>query len=92
LGTAATTGLLYQPRKIGDGDCEEIGGMKCMYIYIYIAKDLSASLVFTGLSFRMTTVYVFKHLPVIKENIFFYSNSRSRDSAVGIATGYRLDD
>jgi hypothetical protein len=28
LGTAATTGLLYQPRKIGDGDCEEIGGMK----------------------------------------------------------------
>jgi hypothetical protein len=28
LGTAATTGLLYQPRKIGDGDCGEIGGMK----------------------------------------------------------------
>jgi hypothetical protein len=28
LGTAATTGLLYQPRMIGDGDCEEIGGMK----------------------------------------------------------------
>jgi hypothetical protein len=22
------TGLLYQPRMIGDGDCEEIGGMK----------------------------------------------------------------
>jgi hypothetical protein len=28
LGTAATTGLLYQPGMIDDGDCEEIGGMK----------------------------------------------------------------
>jgi hypothetical protein len=28
LGTAATTGLLYQPRMIGDGVCGEIGGMK----------------------------------------------------------------
>jgi hypothetical protein len=28
LGTAATTGLLYQSRMIGDGDCGEIGGMK----------------------------------------------------------------
>jgi hypothetical protein len=28
LGTAAATGLLYQPRMIGDGDCGEIGGMK----------------------------------------------------------------
>jgi hypothetical protein len=28
LGTAATTGLLYQPRMIGDGDCGEIGGMR----------------------------------------------------------------
>jgi hypothetical protein len=28
LGTAATTGLLYQLRMIGDGDWEEIGGMK----------------------------------------------------------------
>jgi hypothetical protein len=28
LGTAATTGLLYQPRIIGDGDCGEIGGKK----------------------------------------------------------------
>jgi hypothetical protein len=28
LGTAATTGLLHQPRMIGDGDCGEIGGMK----------------------------------------------------------------
>jgi hypothetical protein len=28
LGTAATTGLLYQPRMIGHGDCGEIGGMK----------------------------------------------------------------
>jgi hypothetical protein len=28
LGTAATTGLLYQPRMLGDGDCGEIGGMK----------------------------------------------------------------
>jgi hypothetical protein len=27
FGTAATTGLLYQPRVIGDGDCGEIGGM-----------------------------------------------------------------
>jgi hypothetical protein len=28
LGTADTTGPLYQPRMIGDGDCGEIGGMK----------------------------------------------------------------
>jgi hypothetical protein len=28
LGTAATTGLLYQPQMIGDGDCGEIGGIK----------------------------------------------------------------
>jgi hypothetical protein len=28
LGTAATTGLLYQPQIISDGDCGEIGGMK----------------------------------------------------------------
>jgi hypothetical protein len=28
FGTAATTGLLYQPRMIADGDCVEIGGMK----------------------------------------------------------------
>jgi hypothetical protein len=28
LGTAATTGLLYQPRMISEGDCGEIGGMK----------------------------------------------------------------
>jgi hypothetical protein len=28
FGTAATTGLLYQTRMIGDGDCGEIGGMK----------------------------------------------------------------
>jgi hypothetical protein len=28
LGTAATTGLLYQPRMISDGDCGEIGGIK----------------------------------------------------------------
>jgi hypothetical protein len=28
LGTAATTGLFYQPRMIGDGDCGEIGGLK----------------------------------------------------------------
>jgi hypothetical protein len=28
LGTAATTGLLYQPRMRGDGDSGEIGGMK----------------------------------------------------------------
>jgi hypothetical protein len=27
LGTAATTGLVYQPRMIGDGDCGEIGGI-----------------------------------------------------------------
>jgi hypothetical protein len=25
LGTAATTGLLYQPQTIDDGDCGEIG-------------------------------------------------------------------
>jgi hypothetical protein len=28
LGTAATTGLLYQPQIIDDGDCGAIGGMK----------------------------------------------------------------
>jgi hypothetical protein len=28
LGTAATTDLLYQPRMISDGDCEEIGEIK----------------------------------------------------------------
>jgi hypothetical protein len=28
LGTAATIGLLYQPRMMGDGDCGEIGGIK----------------------------------------------------------------
>jgi hypothetical protein len=28
LGTAATTGLLYQSQMISDGDCGEIGGMK----------------------------------------------------------------
>jgi hypothetical protein len=28
LGTAATTGLLYQARMIDDGDCGAIGGMK----------------------------------------------------------------
>jgi hypothetical protein len=27
-GTAATTGLLYQPWMIGDGDCGEIGEIK----------------------------------------------------------------
>jgi hypothetical protein len=28
LGTAATTGLLYQPRMIDDGDCGAVGEMK----------------------------------------------------------------
>jgi hypothetical protein len=28
LGTAATTGLLYQPHMIDDGDCGTLGGMK----------------------------------------------------------------
>jgi hypothetical protein len=28
LGTAAATGLLYQPQMIDDGDCGEFGGMK----------------------------------------------------------------
>jgi hypothetical protein len=28
LGTAATTGLLYQPKMIDDGDCGAVGGMK----------------------------------------------------------------
>jgi hypothetical protein len=28
LGTAATTGLVYQPQMIDDGDCGAIGGMK----------------------------------------------------------------
>jgi hypothetical protein len=27
FGTAATTGLLYQPRMIGDSDCGEIDGI-----------------------------------------------------------------
>jgi hypothetical protein len=28
VGTAAIAGLLYQPRMIGDGDYEEIGGIE----------------------------------------------------------------
>jgi hypothetical protein len=28
LSTATTTGRLYQPQMIGNGDCKEIGGMK----------------------------------------------------------------
>jgi hypothetical protein len=28
LGTAATIGLLYQPRMLGEGDCGGIGGIK----------------------------------------------------------------
>jgi hypothetical protein len=28
LGTAATTGLLYQPQMIDEGDCGAVGGMK----------------------------------------------------------------
>jgi hypothetical protein len=28
FGTAATTGLLYQSRMIGEGDCVDIGGIK----------------------------------------------------------------
>jgi hypothetical protein len=28
LGTAAITGLLYQPQMIDDGDCAAIGGMR----------------------------------------------------------------
>jgi hypothetical protein len=28
LGTAATTGLLYQPQMTDDGDCGAVGGMK----------------------------------------------------------------
>jgi hypothetical protein len=28
LGTAATTGLFYQPQIIDDGDCGPTGGMK----------------------------------------------------------------
>jgi hypothetical protein len=28
LGTVATTGLLYQPQMIDDGDCGAVGGMK----------------------------------------------------------------
>jgi hypothetical protein len=28
LGTAATSGLLYQPQMIGEGDCGTTGGMK----------------------------------------------------------------
>jgi hypothetical protein len=28
LGTAATSGLLYKPQMIDEGDCEAIGGMK----------------------------------------------------------------
>jgi hypothetical protein len=30
LGTAASTGLLYQPRMIGEVDCGEIGGMNLL--------------------------------------------------------------
>jgi hypothetical protein len=33
LGTAATTGLLYQPWMIGDGACGEIGGMNVIFLH-----------------------------------------------------------
>jgi hypothetical protein len=39
LGTAATTGLLYQSRVIGHGNCGEIGGMKIgrgTYLLTYV--------------------------------------------------------
>jgi hypothetical protein len=40
FGTAATTGLFYQPRMIGDGDCGEIGGMS-RYLLILCVKRVS---------------------------------------------------
>jgi hypothetical protein len=38
LDTAATTGLLYQPQMIGEGDCGEIGGMKIVKIVVLIVE------------------------------------------------------
>jgi hypothetical protein len=45
LGTAATTGLLYQHRMIGEGDCGEIGGMKIVRgdRSTYLLTELSPS-------------------------------------------------
>jgi hypothetical protein len=40
LGTAATTGLLYQPRMIGDGDCGEISGMKIGRVIEVLRENL----------------------------------------------------
>jgi hypothetical protein len=42
LGTEATTGQLYQPQMIGDGDCGEIGGMKIgrRNRSKYVSKDI----------------------------------------------------
>jgi hypothetical protein len=42
-GTAATTGLLYQPRMIGDGDCGEIGGILIPF-YLYAPESRSISI------------------------------------------------
>jgi hypothetical protein len=39
LGTAATTGLLYQPQMIDDGDYGEIGGMK---ISLHVAMHITS--------------------------------------------------
>jgi hypothetical protein len=34
LSTAATSGLLYKPQMIDEGDCGAIGGMKIVLIYV----------------------------------------------------------
>jgi hypothetical protein len=70
LGTAATSGLLYQPRMIGEGDCGEIGGMKI------------------GRGNRSTRRKP-APAPICQKRCFSFS---LRDSAVGIATGYGLND
>jgi hypothetical protein len=58
LGTVATTGLLYEPRMIGDGDCGEICGMKIgrgnrsmdVYMYVYVYSMFVLSCVGRGLT------------------------------------------
>jgi hypothetical protein len=54
LGAAVTTGLLYQPQIIGDGDCGEIGGMKiCRGNRSTRRKPASAALLSTTNSTRL---------------------------------------
>jgi hypothetical protein len=38
VGTAATSGLLYKPQMIDEGDCGAIGGMKIGLLALHIVE------------------------------------------------------